>query len=74
MKMLRKGKELVKKYGRKMEVERIKREEWSFEGYGMEMGKMREKEGLKMKNKGRFGVKVKKVIEKGRNLINLMKN
>ena len=31
---------------------------------GMEMGKMGEKESLKRKNKGRFGVKVKKVSEK----------
>ena len=36
---------------------------------GMEMGKTREKEDFKMKNKGSFGVKVKKVSEKGRNLM-----
>ena len=30
---------------------------------------MREIEGLKMKNKGRFVLKVKKVSEKGRNLM-----
>jgi len=35
---------------------------------------MREKEGLKMKNKGRFIVKVKKVSEKGRNLLILVKH
>ena len=34
----------------------------------MEMEKMEGKEGLKMKNKGRFAVKVNKVSEKGRNL------
>ena len=32
------------------------------------MGKTEKEEGLKMKNKGRFGVKVKKVSKKGRNL------
>jgi len=32
---------------------------------GRAMVKMGEKEGLKMKNKGRFGVNVKKVSEKG---------
>jgi len=37
---------------------------------GMEIGKMGEKEGLKIKNKGRFGVEVKKVNEKRRNVIN----
>ena len=34
-----------------------------------EVGKMGEKEGSKIKNKGRCGVKVKKVSEKGRNLM-----
>jgi len=38
----------------------------------MKMGKMGGKEGLKMKIKGRCGVKVKKVIEKGRNLMNFV--
>ena len=32
---------------------------------GMKMGKMGEQEGLKMKTKRRFGIKVKKVSEKG---------
>ena len=33
---------------------------------GKDMEKMGEIEGLKMKNKGRFGVKVKKISEYGR--------
>ena len=36
---------------------------------GMDMGKMGGKEGLKVKNKGRYGVKVKKISEKERNLM-----
>ena len=36
---------------------------------GMEIGKMGERKGLKMKNKWRFGVKAKKVSENGRNLM-----
>ena len=36
---------------------------------GMERGKMGEKEGLKVKNKGRYGVNVKKGSKKGRNLV-----
>ena len=55
---------MVKKYRREVQVGRVKSEQWSFEGCGIEMEKMREKEGLKMKNKGRFVVKVKKLSEK----------
>ena len=38
-------------------------------GMEMEMGKMGEKEDLKMKNKGRYGVKVKNGSKKKRNLV-----
>ena len=43
------GEEIWKKNGR------VKSEKCSFEGCGQESGKMREKEGLKMKNEGTFG-------------------
>ena len=36
---------------------------------GIEMGKIVEKVGLKIKNKGRSGVKVEKVSKKERNLM-----
>jgi len=35
----------------------------------MEMEKIGEKEGLKVRNKGRYGVKVKKGSKKRRNLV-----
>ena len=53
-----------------MEIGRVKSEKWSFEGCGHGDGKMRGKEGFRMKNKRRFRVKVKTVSEKGRNLMN----
>ena len=60
---------MVKKCGRKMEIGRIKVKGGIVKVVGMEMGKMGEHEGLKMKNKGRCGLKVKKASEKGGNLI-----
>ena len=66
---MRKGKKVVKKYREKRKLEEYKLKNGVLKVVGIEMGKMGEKEGMKMKNKGRFGVKVKKVSEKGRNLM-----
>ena len=60
---------MVKKYGRKMEVGRVKSEKESFGVYGYRDGKIGREKGLTMKNKWRFGVKAKKVSEKRRNLM-----
>jgi len=60
---------MVKKYGRKMKIGIVKVKNGVVKVVGMEMGKVGEKEGLKMKNKGRCGIKVKKASEKGRNLM-----
>ena len=60
---------MAKKYGIKMEVGRVKSENRVLKVVGMEMGKVEENEGLKMKNKRIFGVTVKKVSENGRNLM-----
>jgi len=66
---LRKGKEVVKKYREKRKLEEYKLKNGVLKVVGIEMGKMGEKEGMKIKSKGRFGVRVKKVSEKGRNLM-----
>ena len=60
---------MVKKYEGKIEIGRIKVKIRVVKIVVMDMGKMREKEGLKMKNKGRYRVKVKKVSKIGRNLM-----
>ena len=52
-----------------MEFERIKLKNGVVKVVGMELKKMGEKEGLKVKNKGRYGVNVKKGSKKGRNLV-----
>jgi len=58
------------KYGRKMEIGRVKSQKSGvLKAMGMEMVKIGEKEDLKMKNNGRFCVKVEKVSKKGRNLM-----
>ena len=60
---------MVKKYGTKMEIGRIKVKNRVVKFVDMKMGKMGEKECLKAKNKARYGVKVKKGSKKGRNLL-----
>ena len=42
---------------------------WSYESCGIEIGKMEEKERLKVKKKGGYGVKVKERSIKRRNLV-----
>ena len=59
----------MKKYGRKMEFRRIKVKNGVLKVMGMEMGKIGEKEGLNVKNKESYGVKVKNRSKKGRNLV-----
>ena len=46
MKILRKEKEVVKKFGKKMQVGRVKSEKWSFEGCGYGDGKKRRERKL----------------------------
>ena len=53
----------------KMEIRRIKVKDGVVKVVGMEMGKMGEKEDLKVTNKQRNGVKVKKGSKKGINLM-----
>jgi len=60
---------MVEKYGRKIEFARIKMKNGVVKVVGMEMRKMEEKEGLKVKNKGRCWVKVKQGSKKRRNLL-----
>ena len=63
---------MMSKYGTKMEIGIGKVKNKVMKVMGMEMGKMGEKEILKMKNNGRFG-EVKKVNEKERKLIDFGK-
>jgi len=52
-----------------MKIERVKVENGVMKVVGMEIGKIEEKKRLQLKNKERCGVKVKKVSEKGKNLM-----
>ena len=60
---------MVKNGGRKKEIGRVKVKNEVVKVVYIEMGKMGEKEGLKVKNKARCEVEVKKVSENGRNLM-----
>ena len=59
----------MRKHGRKNGNSKRKSEKWSYESYGYGDGKNGTQRRLKMKNKGKFGVKVKKISKKGRNLM-----
>jgi len=63
------GEEISKKNG----IWKYKSEKWSRDSCGNEDGKIGEKEGLKVKNKGRYRVTVKKGSKKGRNLVDFGK-
>ena len=54
----------MKKYGRKNRIWKNKSEKWSQKVVGMEMEKMREKEGLGVKNKGDMGLRQRKKVKR----------
>jgi len=54
------GEEIRKKNG----IWKNKSEKWSQKVVGMEMEKMREKEGLKVKNKGDMGLRQRKEVKR----------
>ena len=54
------GEEIRKKNG----IRKNKSEKWSQKVVGMEMEKMREKEGLRVKNKGDMGLRQRKEVKR----------
>ena len=54
------GEEIWKKNG----IWKNESEKWSQKVLGMEMEKMREKEGLKVKNKGHMGLRQRKEVKR----------